>query len=93
MRAIDYDEDAVVPGASLPVTVEIRNDGTEYLKSVDINVTDSTGSVVKTTCAVSVAPGQTEEVTVNVPMKDRISIGTYTFTASETGVADADSYK
>ncbi len=91
VRAIDYDEDAVVPGASLPVTVEIRNDGTEYLKSVDINVTDSTGSVVKTTCAVSVAPGQTEEVTVNVPMKDRISIGTYTFTASETGVADADS--
>ena len=91
VRAIDYDEDAVVPGASLPVTVEIRNDGTEYLKSVDINVTDSTGSAVKTTCAVSVAPGQTEEVTVNVPMKDRISIGTYTFTASETGVADADS--
>ena len=91
VRAIDYDEDAVIPGASLPVTVEIRNDGTEYLKSVDINVTDSTGSVVKTTCAVSVAPGQTEEVTVNVPMKDRISIGTYTFTASETGVADADS--
>lgn len=91
VRAIDYDEDAVVPGASLPVTVEIRNDGTEYLKSVDINVTDSTGSVVKTTCAVSVAPGQTEEVTVNVQMKDRISIGTYTFTASETGVADADS--
>ena len=91
VRAIDYDEDAVVPRASLPVTVEIRNDGTEYLKSVDINVTDSTGSVVKTTCAVSVAPGQTEEVTVNVPMKDRISIGTYTFTAFETGVADADS--
>ena len=91
VRAIDYDEDAVVPGASLPVTVEICNDGTEYLKSVDINVTDSTGSVVKTTCAVSVAPGQTEEVTVNVPMKDRISIDTYTFTASETGVADADS--
>lgn len=91
VNSVDYDEESVEPGADLPLRIEVGNAGTSTVNSVDIAITDPDGNVVKSeTLTVSIAPGMTEELTVELALDDTISLKKYSVTVTETGNADAD---
>ena len=91
VNSVDYDEESVIPGGNLPLRIEVGNAGTSTVNSVDVTITDAAGNVVKSeTRAVSIAPGATEDLTVEIALDDKISLKKYNVTVTETGNADAD---
>ena len=91
VNSVDYDEESVIPGGNLPLRIEVGNAGTSAVSSVDVTITDAAGNVVKSeTRAVSIAPGATEDLTVEIALDDKISLKKYNVTVTETGNTDAN---
>ena len=91
VNSVDYDEESVIPGGNLPLRIEVGNAGTSTVNSVDVTITDAAGNVVKSeTRAVSIAPGATENLTVEIALDDKISLKKYNVTVTETGNTDAN---
>ena len=91
VNSVDYDEESVIPGGNLPLRIEVGNAGTSIVNSVDVTITDAAGNVVKSeTRAVSIAPGATEDLTVEIALDDKISLKKYNVTVTETGNTDAN---
>ena len=91
VNSVDYDEESVIPGGNLPLRIEVGNAGTSTVNSVDVTITDAAGNVVKSeTRAVSIAPGATEDLTVEIALDDKISLKKYNVTVTETGNTDAN---
>ena len=90
VNSVDYDEESVIPGGNLPLRIEVGNAGTSTVNSVDVTITDAAGNVVKSeTRTVSIAPGATEDLTVEIALDDKISLKKYNVTVAETGNTDA----
>ena len=90
VNSVDYDEESVIPGGKLPLRIEVGNAGTSTVNSVDVTITDAAGNVVKSeTRTVSIAPGATEDLTVEIALDDKISLKKYNVTVAETGNTDA----
>ena len=91
VNSVDYDEESVIPGGNLPLRIEVGNAGTSTVSSVDVTITDAAGNVVKSeTRTVSIAPGATEDLTVEIALDDKISLKKYNVTVTETGNTDAN---
>ncbi len=91
VNSVDYDEESVIPGGKLPLRIEVGNAGTSTVNSVDVTITDAAGNVVKSeTRTVSIAPGTTEDLTVEIALDDKISLKKYNVTVTETGNTDAN---
>ena len=90
VNSVDYDEESVIPGGNLPLRIEVGNAGTSTVNSVDVTITDAAGNVVKSeTRTVSIAPGATEDLTVEIALDNKISLKKYNVTVAETGNTDA----
>lgn len=90
VNSVDYDEESVIPGGKLPLRIEVGNAGTSTVNSVDVTITDAAGNVVKSeTRTVSIAPGATEDLTVEIALDNKISLKKYNVTVAETGNTDA----
>ena len=90
VNSVDYDEESVIPGGNLPLRIEVGNAGTSTVNSVDVTITDAAGNVVKSeTRTVSISPGATEDLTVEIALDDKISLKKYNVTVAETGNTDA----
>ena len=69
--SVDYDLDAVVPGESVEVSAQVRNNGLTAISGVDIKLIDDSDKVVFSDEAdVSIEPGMTAQISflLDIPM-------------------------
>ena len=92
IKDISYDGDSVIPGGSLPVTIELRNNGTVNESAFNVSVLDESGStVVDTSISKNIKSGQTSELTAEIPLDSALdSKKTYTVTVNGTNCNDSD---
>lgn len=88
---IAYDGD-VIPGASLPITIALRNNGTVSESAFHVSVLDEKGNTVTNTdIAKEIKSGQTAELTVAIPLDSAMNAKTtYTVTVNGTNCDDSD---
>ncbi len=79
----DYEQADVAAGSTLPVQLQLRNNGTTDIETVNITITDASGNTVYSAAeTIGLAPGQEMELTVNLTMPDSITNVTYNLSVS-----------
>lgn len=79
----DYEQADVVAGSALPVQLQLRNNGTTDIETVNITITDASGNTAYGAAeTIGLTPGQETELTVNLTMPDSITKAAYNLSVS-----------
>mgnify|MGYP002560284487 CR=1 FL=1 len=79
----DYEQADVAAGSALPVQLQLRNNGTTDIETVNITITDASGNTAYGAAeTIGLAPGQETELTVNLTMPDSITKAAYNLSVS-----------
>lgn len=93
LSAVYYDYEDIVPGGTLPITLDIVNSGNRALENIDVKIKNKSGTVLaEETFDVTTAPGATESVTINYDLPDTVVLSEITIEATsyddETNLSD-----
>ena len=90
VAAVSIDQTAVAPGTTVPVAVDISNNGDTVLNAVTLKITDSAGNVVKTEdlTGLSIAPSAVSAQTIGLPFGTAVTPTDYTVTVAVAGDTD-----
>lgn len=91
-EAIDYyyEQADVQAGAQLPVTVGVGNKGQQPIEEVTVTIADPSGEIlVADTRECSILPGETADVTCQLPLPEAICLTEYTVTVTTPGDGNA----
>lgn len=83
LSAVYYDYEDITPGGTLPITLDVVNNGNRNLSGVTVKIKNKSGTVLtQKTFDVTTAPGATESVTIDYALPEKIVLSEITLEAT-----------
>ena len=90
VNGVTFEQDAAIPGATLPVTVGISNAGTETVEKIAVTVTADGVDAYTAEITTNLLPGASDSYSFEYTMPDAFVGREYTFSVEPVGSTDSN---
>ena len=90
VNSVNYNQNKVIPGAELPIEVEVSNNGEIGIEELVIDIMNGTEIVDSRSIQTSLKPGETKTVTVSMNLPETITKSTYSLNVTTVAGEEYD---
>lgn len=88
---VSYESEDVIPESKLPLSIDVTNNGTKKIESVNVKITDKNGNTkLNENISTEINPSETKIITVNLPTEKTILPTDYKVTVTPNDGSDSN---